>query len=341
MRGLGNLLKATSIPRMARALLLPLVLLLSGSASPGSETGRLRFSPRRVQGSGGEVLLIKGARASEVLRVWFGETESPSTALVPGLGMAALVPSSNLARGEPGSRVPVRVELADGSTRRLGRLRVDGYPKYDGKGDATGGAFGFIDEFGVRHTEMEFSSWAKRIDAQKTRYTYEVRNRTTGVVRVTWATLELIGLPGGWEVSIGPESSVRLTLDADGPAVEGGRQSVVEGTFGSGINSWAGFALLPASMAPIVAAPENVTSFQDTDGSEVVQWTHPDPSSLDSIDVIVESAQDPEGFLLRLPPDTTSVRIPPELLNPGLNGVAVTAGAYGFGSQYVLLGVVR
>lgn len=335
----------TGLVQLARQALCGICLVLAVLApvatSPASETGALTFAPRRVSGTGGEVLLIDGARASDIRRVWFGSTESPSLAFVPELGMTVLVPSSELDRGERHWSTRVRVELADGSTRNLGRLGIDGYPRYRGRRDPVGGSFGYQDASGVPHFEMQFSSWSERIDKHRLRYRYQVRNRTTGAVRVNWATLELLGLPGGWEVELGPESTARFTFVGDGPAVDAMTESQVEGTFVSGLSAWAGLALVPASKAPHVAVPENVTSFEDTDGSEVVQWTHPDPTSLDRIDVLVASAEDREGYIIRLEPDATSVRIPPEGLTRGVNGVAVSAQSFGFGSRYILLGVVR
>lgn len=327
--------------RGLRGICFVLAVLAPIATSPASEAAALTFAPRRVSGTGGEVLLIRGARASDIRRIWFGDTESPSIAFVPELGMTALVPSSELDRGEHRRSTRVRAELADGRTCHLGRLGIQGYPRYQGRGDAVGGAFGYQDAAGKRHLEMEFSSWAQRIDAQRTRYRYQVRNRTSGVVRVNWATLELLGLPGGWEVELGPESTARFTFVGDGRPVDAMRESQVEGSFVSGLHAWAGFALVPASKAPHIAAPENVTSFEDTDGSEVVQWTHPDPAALDNIDVLVASAEDRAGYIIRLEPDVTSVRIPAEGLRRGVNGIGVTAQSFGFGSRYILLGVTR
>ena len=99
--------------------------------------------------------------------------------------------------------------------------------------------------------------------------------------------------------------------------------------------------MVPATAIPDIAPVEDLTRSTDGDGNEVLQWTHPDPGSLDGIYVYVESYDDQEGIGYGLGPAETTLTIPSADIGPGLSGVEVVPHKWGNGGRYSIVGVVR
>jgi len=278
--------------------------------------------------------------------VRFGDRESPALNWREGRGLEVVVPSGYLDRGQNRKVVPVRAEMDDGSTRSLGRFLYQGYPRYFPR-DRPGGACGTADTTRrrpVEHLEVRHSSQAVRLRGDTWRYRYTIENLTDSPLDFRWRLFEILGLPGGWTGTLLPHTSATVEREADGLPVEasGSLEMTGDGLVGCAFfGSLDGGGLVPASSIPYIAPVEDLTHFTDPDGNEVLQWTHPDPASLDGIDLYAESLDD-EGWGTGLASTETTFTIPADWFSsPGLWGMAVVAYKWSNGARYQIVGTVR
>lgn len=257
-------------------LLLAALLVPIDAPAAANRGGRLRLDLRHGDFQDPGVVLLRGARAWEVRRVWFGETESPAAAPGEPPGVTVAVPPGVLR-----SRVPVRAELEDGSLQRIGTFRYVAalFPRGRnlvavGSGqtcylDGAGG-----DELGSARTS---SSVTLRKDGSFL-YSYRLTNTFPSEVTILWSSLEALGYPGGISATLGPGESRLVELEDSSPPVLMERAASADRRPGCSTAdpdapvSWYGGAYLPASRLPANGPPRNLQSY----GGGLLAWEDPE-----------------------------------------------------------------
>lgn len=266
---------ATSV----RACALLALCTVAGAEGAPSRGGPLHIDGRRGSFEDPGVVRLRGARAFDVRKVWFGRKESPAIARGVGQEMTVAVPA-----GEVRTRVRVRAEMADGSLRSMGTFRYDDplFPRGTRVIHAGGSTYcetGPLDD--PKSLTLTTQSTVERLRDGTFAYRWTVNNPFTGTVTIQWDALRLLGLPDASTIVLGPgETFVKERIDAARPRIRAGQASV-DARPGcrpgeEGGASWYDPTYLPASALPVPGPLRNVRVFPYSDTSNLVTWDDPE-----------------------------------------------------------------
>jgi hypothetical protein len=277
--------------RLLRAAALLLVLSVgAGAEDVPSRGGPIRLALRRGSFEDPGVVQVRGARAFDVRRMWFGENESPAVSPGEVQGMTVAVPP-----GAPRSRVRVRAEMADGRIAAVGTFRYDD-PLFPGgtREIEAGGVLGCLvgDPPDVRSLDVRTLSGVRRLRDGTFSYRYLTGNPFTGTVTFHWDVMERLGFPGGLMATLGPgEAFETERIDASRPVfVEGtagvdGRPGCGPGNEGEA--AWYSTAWLPAAALPPIGPLRNVRVIPAGDGASIVAWEDPESGPPERVAITV------------------------------------------------------